>query len=268
MTAQPIDRAEEPVSLDLLAELIRDRSLRREWQDECGPEFGDLFDDAFLLFGGLRHASGWPIEVLLDELGCHRRTRDELRGLQPPDLRHCVAVLTWLDDLAGRTPDVAATRDGLREASRIYGKLMLEIGERDSLSACQAALGARLSKRAGEDVTALDLIAIGEIGPAFQFAAVHLPGSIGDLARELAPAALDEEALVHIRPPVMKALLHGQRHPEDQLLSGERTRRLTNHKDGCPACGAEFSAQAWVLGISGEQAPPSASVVALSPLSR
>lgn len=248
MTVEPIDRAEEPVSLDLLAELIRDRALRRDWLDEREPEFSDLFDDAFLLFGGLRHASGWQIEVLLDELGCYRRSRDELEGLKAPDLQHCVAVLNWLDDLAGRTPDIAATRDVLREASRVYGKLMLEIDERDSLLSCQEVLSLHLGKRADRKVTALDLIAIGEIGPAFQFAAAHLPGSIGESARELAPEPLDEETLVHIRPPVIKALLHGQRHPHDQLLSGERTRRLTNHKDHCPACGAEFSAQAWALG--------------------
>lgn len=242
MTVQPFDRAEEPVSLDLLAELIRDRALRRDWLDEREPEFSDLFDDAFLLFGGLRHASGWQIEVLLDELGCYRRTRDELEGLKAPDLQHCVAVLTWLDNLARRTPDIAATRDVLREASRVYGKLMLEIDERDSLLACEDALGVRLGTHADENVTALDLIAIGEIGPAFQFAAVHLPGSIGESARGLVAETLDEEALVHIRPPVITALLHGQRHPQDQLLSGERTRRLISHKDHCPACSTEFSA--------------------------
>jgi hypothetical protein len=269
LTAPTIDRPEEPVSLDLLAELIRDRALRREWRDEREPELGDLFDDALELFGGLRHASGWEIEVLLDELGCHRRTRDELEGLRAPDLHHCIGLLCWLDDMAVSTPDVAATRDVLREASRIYGKLVLEIGEGDSLVACQRATTAQLGKHVDDiQVTALDLIAIGEIGPAFQFASVHLPGSIGESARELAPASLDEEPLVHIRPTVMRALLHTRRRPHDQALSGERTLRLTNHLDRCRACSDEFSQQAWTLGHLDGQDPPPGSTAPLSPSSR
>jgi len=262
MTPQTFEKAEAPVSLDLLAELARDPQLRQEWRGERSPELGKLFDDAFLLIGGLKHASAWEIETLLDELGCHRRSREELESLEAPDLEHCIAFLEWLTDLERETPDVDVTCELLRTASRMYARLRRDVGERESLISCELIVNAPLGQAGDRDLTPLDLIRIGEVGPAFQFAATMAKGKLGDDARQLADEnPFSRLSLVHVRPSIMDAILRFD--VDSPTLSSERIARLAEHIDGCDACRREYEAH-----VGPAEPPLQVRCTPLAPLSR
>ena len=62
----------------------------------------------------------------------------------------------------------------------MYGRLRQEVGERASLASCEMVINAPLEDVDASSVTPVNLIYIGEVGSAFQFAASKAAGSLGD----------------------------------------------------------------------------------------
>jgi hypothetical protein len=251
MTAQTIEEAEAPVALDLLAELVRDATLRYEWRRQRPAALGQLFDDAFLLIGRLVQASGWEVSTLLSKLGCRSRSRSELETLEASDLENCIAFFQWLSDLACETPDVDVTCDLISASSRMYGHTHRDRGEREGLVACKNAIDARLGEHGiDRELTPRHVIRIGEVGMAFQFAATALPGPIGDSARDLAADnPFSKQPLVHVRTAAMEALVLYRENPLASPFGVERRSRLADHIKRCDACRAEYDAHARSLGF-------------------
>jgi len=246
-TAELLDGNDASAALDLLATLVLDAEARRAWLVKRDSEdMSLLFDEVFLLIGGLRGDSNWEVDLLLSELGCNKRGKEELEGLEFSDLESCCAFLTWITELVNRAPDQQTKRALIATASCFYADAGRE------LESCKTATAVPV---AGDHLTPAMLIELGEIGTAFQFAKRALANAVGERAREVDRAnPFHEFPKVHIRTPTLDALIQLSYGTPGASITFERAGRLSLHLRRCDPCEAAYKSREIALGF--DPSPP------------
>jgi hypothetical protein len=195
---------------------------------------GDLRSDiaqALLLLGELRHLTRWDDQTLCRRLGCDPSRWMELGGDdadQQERLSNSLGFLTLVRDVVDYV-DVTADRRQI-----LIAACELSAGTGGPVSRRVTAIRAALEHRQ-DGLSAYDLLAIGEIGPAWRLAARHVgygPASERALASERLTSAV-AGLVTHIGRERMKVLADRN---AAEILGPTVHRRMLEHVQACSTC--------------------------------
>jgi hypothetical protein len=227
--------------LDLLTRLLTDGDRLRAWLQTCDDSVRQPFTKATLTIGSLRLATDLAMPALLDELRCRHRRQGDLQDMNADHLHQCADFLDWVLTLVLAAPkDSVLTRGVVRSASAMYAD-----AGRD-LAICERVLREPIAD--GDRTTPSDLLAIGEIGAAFETGRAALPGPVGVRAAGWSRRSTGARS-PHVGSTTLDALLRysNDHRAYDDALGVSRASALLRHINGCRDCALAYGARARLL---------------------
>jgi hypothetical protein len=223
-------------TLNLVGRLVSDVDAQQKWLAQCPPALASLFNEAFLLVGGLVSETGYDVEEVLDALGCEKRSETELRRMSVAELTSCRDFFAWATELSHAAPADTRVKQAVIEGCGGIYRLA-----KTDLATVKRAFETPLAP--GDLLTPDKLIIIGEAGSAFQWAQASLRRDGDSHWPAVGP-------VVHIRRGNLDEYLRWVDDRERAAMSLERVARISDHLQDCEACADAMGRRANVLGIS------------------
>jgi hypothetical protein len=202
-----------------VAKLLLNPTTWVAWLDQY-PDSAELVAAAHRLITVLAKETGLSEDVTLDRLGCRVREPEDVRALTPDGLQKCIDFMHFVHEVIRRLDLDQDKRLALGRAVGLYQDAGAD------LEACSRAMNAV----ADDDLSAMDLVSLGEIARAFEVAREHLlPDAEMQATRRAKP---------HLSPHRL-SLLANQR---SELLGRQVASRMEQHVEMCHLCGSLLAA--------------------------
>jgi hypothetical protein len=204
--------------LELVATLLSEPRLWTEWLAQH-PDRSEAFAETFRKVVRLEQVTAWETVVLLRQLGCEKKTTEQLGLMGAEELQRCSDYFGWVEglvDLVERTPE---RREVVSRSWHLYRDV------RGDLEECQRAM------RAGA-FSARELLALGEVEKAWLTAQLQIEGSVGDRSRELVQTNPFLELSPHLSRESLDRYL-GRKQPRPGVATAER---IGEHLSLCDEC--------------------------------
>jgi hypothetical protein len=186
---------------------------------------------ALLLLGEVRQLTGWPDELLCEQLDCDPARWVEVGGTpakDPDALRHSLAFLALVRDVAQLVDLTSDCRGAVNGACELCADAGGPVADR--VPRIRAAL-----RRPGEDgYSAWDLLELGELGRAWRVAALNMDA--GPVRERAQAAARLLAPISHLSAHLSADRLQLLAVRRDELLGVTVAARMRMHLRRCEKC--------------------------------